>query len=118
MLKTRHREAILLDACVRAKQPVVVDNTNPTASERARYIGPAAAARFEVIGYYFRSSAEEALAINARRPEADRVPVKAVLGTYKRLEIPERAEGYDALFYVRMDGNDGFVVESWDDEVR
>ena len=28
MLKTRHREAILLDACIRAKQRFVVDNTN------------------------------------------------------------------------------------------
>lgn len=30
MLKTRHREQIFLQACLEAKQPFVVDNTNPT----------------------------------------------------------------------------------------
>ena len=29
MLKTRHREDVLFEACLRAKQPFVVDNTNP-----------------------------------------------------------------------------------------
>lgn len=38
MLRTRHREAILLEACLRMKQPFVVDNTNPTPEDRQRYI--------------------------------------------------------------------------------
>lgn len=29
MLKTRHREDVLLRACIEAKQPFVIDNTNP-----------------------------------------------------------------------------------------
>lgn len=40
MLKTRHRETILLNACLEAKQPLVIDNTNPTIEERKRYILP------------------------------------------------------------------------------
>ncbi len=28
MLKTRHREAVLLESCLQMKQPFVVDNTN------------------------------------------------------------------------------------------
>ncbi len=55
MLRTRHREAILLRACLDGKQPFVVDNTNPTAAERARYVTPARAAGFRVVGYYFAS---------------------------------------------------------------
>ncbi len=38
MLKTRHRETILLNACIDAKQAVVIDNTNPTKVERIKYI--------------------------------------------------------------------------------
>ncbi|HEY7200493.1 MAG TPA: hypothetical protein VIC57_09790 [Candidatus Dormibacteraeota bacterium] len=47
MLRTAHRERILLDACLRAGQPLVVDNTNLTAAVRARYIGPARGAGFQ-----------------------------------------------------------------------
>jgi predicted kinase len=38
LLRTRHRERTLLEACLGAGQPLVVDNTNVTAAERARYI--------------------------------------------------------------------------------
>jgi predicted kinase len=50
MLKTRHRERWLLRACVEARQPFVVDNTNPTRAERAVYIGAARQAGFRVVG--------------------------------------------------------------------
>lgn len=38
MLGTRRREHILFGACLEAKQPVVIDNTNPTRVEREKYI--------------------------------------------------------------------------------
>jgi predicted kinase len=50
MLKTRHREQLLLHACIEAKQPFVVDNTNPTVEERARYIELASSGGFRVVG--------------------------------------------------------------------
>ena len=34
MLRTRNREKILLEACLRAKQSFVIDNTNSTLTER------------------------------------------------------------------------------------
>ena len=117
MLRTRNRERILVTACVEAQQRFVVDNTNPTAAERRRYIEPAAAARFEVVGYYFRSSAADALATNERRPERERIPAKGLLETLKRLELPRLDEGFRELFYVRMDGDGSFVVEPWADAV-
>lgn len=55
MLRTRNRERIIFQACLQAKQPMVVDNTNPTKKDRARYIIPAREAGFKVIGYYFPS---------------------------------------------------------------
>src|SRR5215468_2175144 len=44
MLRTRHRENLLFKACLDAKQPVVIDNTNVGAVERAGYIADARAA--------------------------------------------------------------------------
>ncbi|MDB5290678.1 MAG: hypothetical protein JWL69_1919 [Phycisphaerales bacterium] len=112
MLRTRHRENLLLRACLEAKQPFVVDNTNPTARERAKYIAAASDARFKVIGYYFSSKPAELLARNSLRPEGARVPDLALLGTYKRLEIPRKEEGFDELYYVRIEGT-AFIVEPW-----
>ncbi|MGK7931933.1 MAG: hypothetical protein AB4041_10945 [Microcystaceae cyanobacterium] len=55
MLKTRHREKILFEACLLAKQPFVIDNTNPTKEDRKKYIEKLRKNQFRVIGYYFES---------------------------------------------------------------
>lgn len=117
MLKTKHRQEVLLRACLEAKQPFVVDNTNVTAETRALFIAPAKAAGFRVVGYYFRADVKAALQRNSRREGAARVPDKALLGTYKRLEVPSRAEGFDALYYVRAGEAGEFLIEEWADEV-
>lgn len=117
MLRTRHREGILLRAMIAAKQPFVVDNTNPTKAERARYIEPARAAGFRVIGYYFRADVDACLRRNACRPDATRVPTAGLLGTYKRLELPELGEGFDELHYVRSNDEAGFTVSEWRNDV-
>ena len=51
LLRTRAREAALLELCLPTRQPFVVDNTNPTVADRARYVEPARAAGFRVVGY-------------------------------------------------------------------
>ncbi|TSC32210.1 AAA family ATPase [Corallococcus sp. Z5C101001] len=117
MLKTRHREKVLLRACLEAKQPFVVDNTNPTVAERSRYIAAAKDAGFRVVGCYFQSKVADALIRNEQRPLEQRVPVVGVLGTYRRLQVPNPEEGFDALFFIRL-SQDGFVVEEWQREVR
>jgi predicted kinase len=117
MLKTKHRLRVLFNACVEARQPFVLDNTNVTREVRAEFIAQAKAVGFRVVGYYFRSDIGSALARNSERVDAARIPDRGVLGTYKRLEIPERAEGFDALFYVQIDATGKFQVEEWADEV-
>jgi predicted kinase len=117
MLKTRHREWILLRACIEAIQPFVVDNTNPSIEERARYIELARSGGFRVVGYYFRSPPKEALTRNARRTGKARIPEKGILGTHKRLRVPRLEEGFDELYYVRIDETGCFVVEEWSDEL-
>jgi hypothetical protein len=65
-----------------------------------------------VIGYYFATDIQTALARNAQRPDAQCVPAKAIRATRNRLELPSLAEGFDALFYVQSVA-DGFVVKEW-----
>lgn len=116
MLRTRHREDVLLGALLEAKQAFVVDNTNPSREDRRRYIERAKAAGFRVVGYYFESRVAQASERNEARTEAERVPRAGLLGTAARLEQPTRDEGFDELFYVRM-GEDGFDVQEWRDAV-
>jgi predicted kinase len=118
MLKTRRRERRLLQACVETSQAFVVDNTNPTRAERAVYVRAAKEARFRVIGYYFQSKVEDCKRRNEQRPSDKQVPLRGILGTAGRMELPSLDEGFDELHYVRIDEAGGFVVEEWNDEVR
>jgi hypothetical protein len=118
MLRTRHREHLLVNACVAGAISFVMDNTNATVAERARYIAPARAAGFAVRGYYFESRAAAALARNAARPTDQRISDRGVLGCAGRLELPCRGEGFDSLTYVRIGPDQTFTTEEWRDEVR
>lgn len=109
MLKTTHREEVLVNACLEAKQPLVIDNTNVQKQNRAKYIASAKAAGFRITGYFFSSTVPEALARNAQRNGEERVPDAAIWGTNKRLEPPGMDEGFDLLKVVRIN-EDGFAV--------
>ena len=117
MLKTRHREKFLLQACIAAQQPFVIDNTNASPAERECFIMPASKAGFKVIGYYFSSKVQEALERNRLREGKARIHDSGIHGTAARLKLPSKAEGFDELWYVRMDGNGGFIIEEWNDEL-
>lgn len=53
MLKTRHREKLLIQACFEGKTPFVVDKMNLTRADRAAYIDLAKAAGFRITGYFW-----------------------------------------------------------------
>ncbi|MGY3087833.1 putative kinase [Hymenobacter sp. UYAg731] len=113
LLRTRYREALLLQFCLETQARFAVDNTNPTVAERQRYIEPAKAADYSIVGYYFNSAAEAALLRNQRRPAGEQVPERGIRGTRARLELPSYAEGFDELYFVRIDDHGYFVVEPW-----
>jgi predicted kinase len=117
LLRTRHREQRFLQVCLETQMRCVVDNTNPTRAERASYITPARAAGFEIVGYFFQSIAADALVRNRQRPVERQVPDKGIRGTRNRLEIPAPSEGFDKLYYVRVAGNQEFILTEWQDEV-
>ena len=115
MLKTRYREDVFLQACIEAKQRFVVDNTNVLVDERAKYIKLARDARFRVVGYFFLTHVRDALERNEQRVGRSVIPPKGLVGTYKRLEVPVRAEGFDALYRVRIDAGNEFVIDELPD---
>ncbi len=113
MLRTRRREDILLEACLRARQSFVVDNTNVLDSERARYITLARASGYEVIGYYFQSRIQDALRRNQQRDGKAVIPQKGVLAKYHALQRPRLSEGFDRLYYVSIESPGSFQVVEW-----
>ncbi len=111
MLKTRHREKIFLDACIEAQQPFVIDNTNPTRADRARYINELKQQHFKIKAYYFVPQFEDALVRNKLRAGKEQIPEVGIKSTYNKLEPPSIEEGFDELFYVTLKGHE-FIVRS------
>lgn len=117
MLRTRTREDIFIDACIRGKQPFVIDNTNPSVEERKKYMDISKTAGFGVIGYYFQSNIKDAVARNESRVGKEYVPPKGIASTYNKLIIPTYDEGFDRLYYVNIGDDNNFIVEEWHDEL-
>lgn len=110
MLRTRRREQILFDACLAAQQSLVIDNTNPTKADRARYIAAARNAGFRIIAYFFNSTVRDAIQRNNQRKLKAKIPPVAIAGTYKKLEPPSIDEGFDEIFTVEVAPQGGFTV--------
>lgn len=110
MLRTRTREEILIRACLLARQPFVVDNTNILVSQRAAYIAIAREARFRVVAYFFRSELREAIRRNAGRQGKQAIPVAGVVSTFKRLQPPTPEEGFDEIHTVVLNAANEFEV--------
>jgi predicted kinase len=110
MLRTRHREQLLLAGCLAAKQRFVIDNTNPTPADRARYIGAAKEAGFRVIAYVFETSLQDAIRRNNQRAGKQKVPVPAIAGTLRKLQAPTVEEGFDEVYRVAPAPGGGFSV--------
>ena len=106
LLRTRHREAAFVALCLETRQPFVVDNTNPTPADRARYLEPARAAGFKAIAYVVE--VDPAVAI-ARR--AGLVGAARVAATARRFIRPALEEGFDELWHATSRLEGGWHVE-------
>jgi predicted kinase len=111
MLKTRHREKLIFEACLAAKQSMVIDNTNPTRQDRSRYIEPAKSQAFSVHGYYMMTSLEDCLERNRTRADDLAVPEQAVRATWKKMEKPRLDEGFDELYGVELYEGDFLITD-------
>jgi AAA domain len=89
VLGTRAREAALLDSCLAEGLPFVVDNTNPTAADRRRYVEAARAAGFKVIGYLVEGDGR-----------SGHVGPGTAAATARRFVRPVPEEGFDELWHA------------------
>lgn len=110
MLKTRHRENIIFEAALASKTKMVIDNTNPSKADRARYIQRALDAGFEIMAYYFETDLLSTLKRNSFREGKANIPEIGVRATYKKLEIPHFDEGFDEIFTVKIISNGEFSI--------
>ena len=108
LLRTRAREAAFLRTCLDTRMPFVVDNTNPTVAERARYVAPARAAGFKVVGYLVDVPFAVAQARNAARERV--VPLVGLGDVARRLVMPTPEEGFDEVWHATA-GPDGWRIE-------
>ena len=111
-LKTRHQERLLIDECIGGGKNFVIDNTNPTRADRARYISLAKEQGYHVIGYFMESKIKDCIARNSLREGKARVPNTAIAATSNKLEIPSYEEEFDELYFVKNDGV-SMTIEEW-----
>jgi predicted kinase len=108
LLRTRAREAAFLKLCLETRQPFVVDNTNPTVADRARYVAPAREAGFKVVAYLVEVDHSIASARNAARERV--VPASGLRDVARRLVRPAPEEGIDELWHAAA-SIDGWRIE-------
>ena len=89
-------------------QPVVVDNTNPRAADRAPLIELARRYEARVVGYFFEPGIQDSLRRNAAREP--QVPKVAIFTTAKKLQPPSFEEGFDEIHHVLLAEGGGFSV--------
>lgn len=111
-LKTRHKEGLLIDECLTNGHNFVIDNTNPTRADRARYIPLAQEHGYRIVGYFMESKIKDCIARNALREGKACVPNTAIAATSNKLEIPSYEEGFDELYFVKNDG-ESMILEEW-----
>lgn len=117
LLNTRNKENQLLEKCIELQQKVVVDNTNPSIEDRARYIQKFKEKKYKTIGYFFRSRVEESLERNNKRIGKERIPDVGIFSTKKKLTYPTFSEGFDELYYIEIREKE-FFIKNWEqDEV-
>jgi predicted kinase len=107
----RQQVALIAEALA-AGRSVVVDNTNASRAERASILEEARRHGARVVGYLFACTPRECLARNALRQGRARIPAVGVFATAKRLQLPDAAEAFDALFVVRPRPGPSFEIEA------
>jgi len=114
-VKTRGNEQLLIDDALWQRANIVIDNTNVTREERARYIDIAKRHGYRVEGYFFQSILSDCIQRNEKRDQAARIPTKAIVAMSNQLELPSRNEGFDELYFMKID-NGYFNKTEWKED--
>ena len=111
-LRTRKKEHEAFWLAINRKENIIIDNTNPTKSDRKKYIEAGKANQYRVMGYFMKSQLQECIERNNARMGKERIPSVAIACTSNKLEMPSCAEGFDELYFVEITDK-GFSVSEW-----
>ena len=111
-LRTRKKEKDALWLAINRKENIIIDNTNPTVSDRKKYIEAGKTSQYRIIGYFMQSRLQECIERNDTRQGKEKIPSAAIACTSNKLEMPGYEEGYDELYFVKIT-NAGFSVSKW-----
>jgi len=100
MLKTRRREKMIFDACLHSGQRMVIDNTNPSIEDRARYLTGAKENHFKSTAYYFDVPFQTCCERNQLRAGKAKVPEQGIKAVASKLEPPAIVEGFSVIYFV------------------
>jgi len=105
-LKTRHKEWTLYAATLHKNLPVVIDNTNPTRLDRAKYIDQAKACGYRIVGFQFDIPIAVALTRSANRTSQKVVPPGEIHITSRKMQPLIASEGFNEMFVVSIGDGD------------
>ena len=105
------RQARQIAEALSAGRSVAADNTSLTPADRAPLLALARLHHARASAYFFDAPARDCQARNALREGRARVPEVAIWAMARRLVPPAFAEGFDAIFRVRLLSGGGFAVE-------
>ncbi|HWZ17569.1 MAG TPA: ATP-binding protein [Ktedonobacteraceae bacterium] len=117
--KNKNKNQKQAERIVRAfqeKRSVVVDNTNVTMQDRLLLIDIGRSYDATIIGYYFQPDVLSSRTRNMQRTGKAQVPEKAIFITAHKFEPPSYAEGFDALYYVRIGKDSSSENPVWEIE--
>ena len=101
-IHNRNKEWTLFEEAVEAGENIVVDNTNVTRAERARYLDLLKHYGYHrIFCYFFQSRVRDCIERNHLRGTT--VPDKAIAATSNRMELPSKSEGFTDMIYVKVE---------------
>lgn len=103
-LGTRDDEFRMFRSLVADQKSMVIDNTNPTASDRSRYIEAAKVAGYRIVGYQFNVPINVAIARSLKRRTQAPIPPSAIHLTAKRFQSLSISEGFDEIVNLGSKG--------------
>ncbi len=116
LLNTRNKQNKFLQTCFDTQSKFVIDNTNPRKETRKIFIQKSKENKYKIIGYYFSSKIQQAIERNNKRKGKNKIPEIGIKGTFNKLELPTISEGYDELYFVKIE-NGKFEITNWKNEI-
>lgn len=112
-LHSRNKENVLIEECIEKGQSFVVDNTNPTCADRSRYMDMVKGKGYKTVCVFMQSILKDCIERNELRDRV--VPQVAIAGTSNKLEMPSYTEGFDKIYFAKIDKTkfNWFLIDEW-----